>query len=163
MSSSLRTGGGRGGACSQARCLQTEGAHLLKIAYTRKCVCLLSEIPWVTQEPLYVSFSARSPRSSPQTNILSTPTQATPCHSRCSSRKQSLGRPTWRATRAQPAIIPTSPEERLLPLVKNELVLAEGSQRTLVLTQGGGRCNDYQLRVERRILRNVNMYPSKVA
>jgi len=42
--------------------------------------------------------------------------------------------------------------EKLLPLVTNDLVLAQGSQRALVLTQGGSRFNDYQLQIERRII-----------
>ena len=42
--------------------------------------------------------------------------------------------------------------EKLLPLVRNDLVLAQGSQRALVLTQGGSRCNDYQLHIERKII-----------
>ena len=50
--------------------------------------------------------------------------------------------------------------EKLLPLVTNELVLAQGSQRTLVLTQGGSRCNDYQLQIERNI---INKYDLKKA
>ena len=50
--------------------------------------------------------------------------------------------------------------EKLLPLVTNDLVLAQGSQRTLVLTQGGSRCNDYQLQIERNI---INKYDLKKA
>lgn len=46
----------------------------------------------------------------------------------------------------------TRSAEKLLPLVTNDLVLAQGSQRALVLTQGGDRCNDYQLQIERRII-----------
>jgi len=57
--------------------------------------------------------------------------------------------------------------EKLLPLVTNDLVLAQGSQRALVLTQGGSRCNDYQLQIERRIInkhdmKKTNQYFGKV-
>ena len=54
----------------------------------------------------------------------------------------------------------TMSTEKLLPLVTNDLVLAQGSQRTLVLTQGGSRCNDYQLQIERNI---INKYDLKKA
>ena len=50
--------------------------------------------------------------------------------------------------------------EKLLPLVTNDLVLAQGSQRALVLTQGGGRCNDYQLQIERRIINKCDLKKS---
>lgn len=47
--------------------------------------------------------------------------------------------------------------EKLLPLVTNDLVLAQGSQRALVLTHGGARCNDYQLQIERRLINKHDM------
>lgn len=74
--------------------------------------------------------------------------------SRCqspSSRKQSA----HATPRGSPVPLPSptsKSSEKLLPLVKNDLVLAQGSQRTLVLTHGGSRSNNYQLKIERRII-----------
>ncbi|XP_022788568.1 cyclic nucleotide-binding domain-containing protein 2-like [Stylophora pistillata] len=74
--------------------------------------------------------------------------------SRCqspSSRKQSA----HDTPRGSPVPLPSptsKSSEKLLPLVKNDLVLAQGSQRTLVLTHGGSRSNNYQLKIERRII-----------
>lgn len=64
---------------------------------------------------------------------------------------------TPRGSPIPPPAAASKSSEKLLPLVTNDLVLAQGSQRALVLTQGGSRCNDYQLQIERRIINKHDM------
>ena len=62
----------------------------------------------------------------------------------------------------------TNESLRILPIVRNEEVLAKGSHRNLVLTHGGSKVNDRQIKVEKRLLKDgpqkpFNLYSSKVS
>lgn len=98
---------------------------------------------------------AKLSRSSSSYRKQSANLRKTPCSSAATTRgtfgtsRGSSG--TSRQSPLPPTAALKSPEKRL-PLVTNDLVLAQGSHRALVLTQGGSRCNDYQLEIERRII-----------
>ena len=102
---------------------------------------------------LFYPLSARTSRPNHAANLNRSPV---------TSRSQSLSSRKWspvspRGSPTPPPAAASKSSEKLLPLVTNDLVLAQGSQRALVLTQGGNRCNDYQLQIERKIINKHEM------